>query len=877
MSTRYSHPPEDGHGGVLLQDHLEDVAQRVGFVVPNDARTPSGEPLPDIIETLAYVHDFGKATTYFQRYLLDGVDPDNKRYRYHAPLGSFAAYYALEAKGYDSETCLAGFVAVAKHHGRVPDVTQYVFDRTHRRENVSAQNEAERQQTAVRVQIKDILNHAPELAATVFDTATDGNGSWKEFCIRYSEGLLEDIESNVATPGTATGFDRESLSDSCYALVLECWGSLVLADKTSAAEATRECDPSEASYDAVHPSADRLNEYVRSLEKDVRADPNGTRAERLNYYRSRARSAVLKNAESFAEDGGGVATLTLPTGMGKTLSGLSAAVEIRDQCGGERIIYALPFTSIIDQVVDEIEEIYKTDTAGRLLTAHHHLSETTIRDEGERDNRERDADADEEDRNDDVVGMLAESWRAGLTVTTFVQLFESLAGPTNKQSMKLPALRDSVVILDEPQSLPLDWWKLVPRLVTLLTERYGATVIAMTATQPQLFDDASELVDDPDTYFEATERVMYELDRSAEQYIEEREGAKSYDDAAVTLLEAADTDESALAICNTIDSARKLTNCIIDRNPPIMDVADTYTAELERVGDVDKIDPVVVADAVVNAGDQSILHLSTRLRPVDRLRLIETAKELTKRDHQLITVSTQLVEAGVDISFDCVYRDLAPIDSIVQAAGRCNRSFERDQGRVTVWWLETPDEQEKTPAEAVYNRGTALLPIAAETLESVRNGKSFSETAVTRTAVEEYYERLHEDKNVGSETYPTYVDEANGQELADLSLIDHCLAVDVIVCRTAADRRKVESVRDALNQYDFDTVDSLMRALRTKQISVPIYRTDSEEAEKLGTLDTIHSETDIRWIDTTTPQYDGFFDPATGFVVPDSTAERRFL
>ncbi|THE65346.1 CRISPR-associated endonuclease Cas3'' [Salinadaptatus halalkaliphilus] len=891
MPTRYSHPPEDGHddpssgsnGGVLLFDHLEDVAKRTGHVVPDDARTPEGEPLQDVVETLAYVHDFGKATTFFQDYLLESVEPDRKMYRYHAPLGSFAAFYALEAKGYDAETCLAGFVAVAKHHGSIPDVASYVFDRSHRRENVSEQTQTEQSQTAIRLQIKDILDHAPDLASEVFEAATDGHGSWSEFCERYAGNLLDDIESTVTTTETGS-FDYESLSESCYALVLECWGSLVLADKTSAAQAGSGDDVSEATYAADSPSLSQLDEHVAEIEAGVTADPNGTRSEQLNHYRSRARRRVLENAASFAENGGGVATLTLPTGMGKTLSGLSAAMEIRDRTGGDRIVYALPFTSIIDQVVDEIEEIYDADTAGRLLTAHHHLSETTIRDE-EHSGEDSDQEADDADQNDDVAGMLAESWRAGLTVTTFVQLFESLAGPANTQSMKLPALRDSVVILDEPQSLPLDWWKLVPRLVAVLTERYDATVIAMTATQPQLFDettpfveDATELVDDPDVYFKTTERVTYELDSSTERYIDEQTGPKSYEGAAAELLEAIADGESALAICNTIDSAQTLTEHVTGGHSELVDIGETYAGELERCSSVDNVDPRVLANRIMDSGENSVLHLSTRLRPVDRLTLIETAKILTEHGHPLVTVSTQLVEAGVDISFDRVYRDLAPIDSIVQAAGRCNRSFERESGIVTVWWLDVPEEQQKTPAEAVYNRGPSLLPVAAETLAEVRvAGSTLPETAVARTAVKRYYERLHQEKNVGKDAYPTYVDDARGDKLEALSLIEQRRAIDVVISRTDEDRELIEEAKAASKRYDFETVDSLMDKLRTKQISVPIYQSDSREARELSDLPPVHSETEIRCLDPSKSQFENFFDPTTGFVVPDNTVERRFL
>ncbi len=873
----YSHPPEDGYEGVYLRDHLDDVARRTSAVVPAEATTPDDESLRQVVETLAYVHDFGKATRFFQEYLRNGTEPEYKPCRYHAPIGSFAAYYALDTQGFETETCLAGFVAVAKHHGRLPDVTQYVYDRAYSSENSTggSQTNDEQLQAAIAMQLNDIEDHVPELAADVLDDATHGDGSWDGFRYSYKE-LLDEIAATVATE-SGTTITRESLSESCYGLILEIWGSLVLADKTSAASRSEEANVG-STYEGTQPSLQVLDEYVADLEASSPADPKGSRTERLNHYRSRARSAVVENAKQFAEAGGGVATLTLPTGMGKTLSGLSAAQTVRDELGGERIVYALPFTSIIDQVVDEVEDIYETDTLGRLLTAHHHLSETKIVDED-------DADADNADKNDDVSGMLAESWRAGLTVTTFVQLFESLAGPANKQSMKIPALRDSVVILDEPQSLPLDWWKLVPRLVAILTEQYDATVIAMTATQPQLFDEATdrgedvtELVNDPDVYFEATERVQYELDASTERYIETQEAPKSYAEAGSELLTSVDAGASTLAVCNTIDSARALFDELTNSQRPLLNVGDIYADELSTVETTADIDPKTLASRIEERSDRSVLHLSTRLRPVDRLKLIETAKELTDDEHGLITISTQLIEAGVDISFDCVYRDLAPIDSIVQAAGRCNRSFEREQGRVIVWWLDVPDEQQKTPAEAVYNRGATLLPVAAETLDAVREeDELLSETAVARTAVKKYYKTLHADKNVGKQEYAEYVDDARGEKLGELSLIDQRNAVDIIICRTESERRQVEQVHEAWKNYEFDRVRRLMGKLKQARVSIPIYYGESDKKEKLSQLNRVHSDTDVRWLDVRKHGSGQYFDQNTGFVIPDSTAERRIL
>lgn len=868
MAPIYSHPPEGERKGIELADHLADVAERVEYVVADDATTPANEALQSVVETLARVHDFGKATTFFQEYLLEDRSPDPEALRHHAPLGSFAAYYALDVQGFDTETCLAGFVAVAKHHGRLPDVAEYVHERAHFREGVSDgdRTSAERRLAAVARQIRDIDEHAPTLAENVFETATAREGSWASFYDGFGE-LRGEVVDIVATSGTAPGIDRDSLSDSCYGLVLQSWSSLLLADKTSAARARNEPE----TYAPERPSFDRLSDHIEDIEEETSADPQGTRAERLDHFRSRARTDVLSSTRELADDGGGIATITLPTGMGKTLTGLSAAFDLRDRLGGDRVVYALPFTSIIDQVVDEVSEVYDTDTTGRLLTAHHHLAETVIRDE---------TDAEEADRTDDIAGMLAESWRAGLTVTTFVQLFESLAGPGNRQSMKLPALRNSVVVLDEPQSLPLDWWKLVPRLVDLLTEQYGATVVAMTATQPELFEGSTELVDDPGAYFEAGERVRYDLDVSTERYMDDQSGPKTHEHAAAELGDAFEAEESALAVCNTIASARKLTECVAERNTHV-DVAGVYTAELDATDNADTdpldgVEPAAVTKRIVSKGEPALLHLSTRLRPMDRLTLVEVAKRLTDRSHPIVTVSTHLVEAGVDISFERVYRDLAPIDSIVQAAGRCNRSFERDRGRVTLWWLDAPGDQQKTPAEAVYNRGPSLLPVAAETLASVRgDGNTLSETAVARDAVTRYYQRLREGKDVGRQAYADYVDEARADELADLSLIDQRRAADVLVSRTEGERELVEQVREAASGYEFEKLRRLLDKTKPLRISVPYYREDSETAEAIGQLERLVEDEGLYYLDVR--RYDSYFDETTGFVVPETSVSHQFL
>lgn len=241
-----------------------------------------------------------------------------------------------------------------------------------------------------------------------------------------------------------------------------------------------------------------------------------------------------------------------------------------------------------------------------------------------------------------------------MVVTTFVQVFESLAGPTNARSMKLPSLYGSVVVLDEPQALPLEWWPLVDRLVELLTEEYGASVIAMTATQPELLSagdrEPFSLVADPDPYYDELDRLDFVLHPSAiamlpGQDSEESDtidddaesAALSYDRAGDLVATRADDGDSVLAICNTIDSARELAESIADRTIPV-DVNEVYDELLNDADEsTESIPPKrTSADAARRrrSGQPLLVHLTTRHRPCDRRHLIDVASTSPKRVNQ---------------------------------------------------------------------------------------------------------------------------------------------------------------------------------------------------------------------------------------------------
>ena len=874
FSIRPSHHGPNGEP-IPLKRHLDDVADRVDLLVPVETRTPEGDSLRELTRRIALVHDIGKLTDWFRLHLADEKrEPEEPTH--HAPIGALVAHYVLSTSGFDESDPLVGFLAVARHHGRLPNTGTYVqrtsADRTESRLRHLFRTEAI-------TQADHINETVPELANRVITRATDGEGSWTEFHEWLTDsrerGQYADVASHVLGGVTLTSLETERLPDRFYGGVMQAWSALVFADKTSAASLTTGIDVEREAYDATVPDRKAIDAHVRNLMTDAASKDLDTDTRRLNADRERARRRVRARAKRFARKDGSIATLTLPTGLGKTLSGLDAALTVFEETPGDgRVVYALPFTSIIDQVASVSTDVFSVDAHDDLLTVDHHLEETQIP-------LPEYPETVTDDEKEHLAAMLGESWRSGLVVTTFVQLFESLAGPGNGQSMKLPSLYGSVIVLDEPQALPLDWWPLVERLGEVLVEEYDATIIAMTATQPKLFTNGGtpyELIGDPDPYFEPLDRLTFELHRSVETSLDGDPVPVGYTNAANRITDRLENGHSTLAICNTIDSARELAAALLDHGDPI-NVNEIYHQRLEsHDGWTESLDTEGTTSAALNArskNDSLLVHLTTRHRPIDREHLIEVACTLTERDVPIAFVSTQLVEAGVDVSFDEVFRDFAPLDSLVQAAGRCNRSFDRDRGRVTVWTLAPPEGREHTPSSSVYDRGgDSLIKLTSLALADVYDGEPIPEPTVTREAVSAYFESLDE-RGVGSREYVDFVDRADAEELGSLSLIDERPAVEIIAVRT---KDEADAVREINEVYarDWDRFDELLDQMKPLQVSVPFYGYD-EASEPLEHCNRLHPDAERRQIDGRPERHNGFFDATDGVVIPDTSAEARLL
>ncbi len=368
--------------------------------------------------------------------------------------------------------------------------------------------------------------------------------------------------------------------------------------------------------------------------------------------------------------------ITAPTGSGKTLTGLAAglAIKARKQTlGRSRLVYCLPFTSIIDQnstVYQDVLEANGLTPDSDLLLTHHHLSDLTYR------------------RGDEFIedgaDLLVETWQSEIVVTTFYQLLYTFFSSRNANLKRLSALKNAVVILDEAQAIPHRYWEDIRTMFRYAVDKLGTTFILMTATMPLILqtEEVVELLPSYESRFEGLSRTKIVNQTNKEIRL---------DELRMALLER---------IQETPDISRIV---ILNRRSPVRDLF-RHLAEKQ----------------------QNVHMLSTDLRPLDRSSVLERIR----RPFTLVT--TQLIEAGVDISADEVWRDIAPLDAIVQSAGRCNRHWERQEGPLNL-------------VQLVDGRGRMAVPpydgfLVETTLEALsQEGQEIVESRFHKLASNYYY------------------------------------------------------------------------------------------------------------------------------------------
>ncbi|MCI0667514.1 MAG: CRISPR-associated helicase Cas3', partial [Methylococcaceae bacterium] len=404
-------------------------------------------------------------------------------------------------------------------------------------------------------------------------------------------------------------------------------------------------DPEKAMVRSNSAAMWQLLECFDGFIENLKAQANDTPLNRI-------RSDILVQCRNTARKKPGVFTLTVPTGGGKTLSSLAFALEHAITHNKQRIIYAIPYTSIIEQTADIFRSLFAP--LGEVLIEHH--SNT---------------DADQFDKEHNWSRLATENWDAPLIVTTTVQLFESLYAARTSRCRKLHNLIDSVIVIDETQLLPVEHLNPIRHVIDTLQKYYGVTFVLSTATPTGLDSqhdpfgrqllqgiESQEIIHEAGQYYTELKRVGIELPQRFDE-------PSSWQEIREQLVE----HESVLCVVNTRKDARALFEMM----------------------------------------PKGSFHLSAMMCAEHRSQVIKVIRTRLKQGQPTRVISTQLIEAGVDLDFPVVYRALSGLDSIVQAAGRCNREGRPGRGRVVVF---VPPS--KTPS--------GMLTVSTQTAISVLSG-----------------------------------------------------------------------------------------------------------------------------------------------------------
>jgi CRISPR-associated endonuclease/helicase Cas3 len=597
-----------------LEDHLLGVAEIAKTHASKVGLKSQGE-------LIGLLHDLGKYSNEFQVYLKSAVglinqdedefvDARGLRGKVdHSTAGAQLVWEELSKQG--SMGQIVGQVlalCISSHHSGLIDclssnVSGPVEDNFTRRINKSDS----------KTHISEVMTKIDASITKRFNELLDDSG--------LIGNLKESIRQLALRDG---GTDQDQIARFKIGLLVRfLFSCLIDADRINTAD-----------FENPHSAKNRLNgQYagwdllVERLERKLQGFGTGNPIDNL-------RRQISDHCHDNASRVKGIYTLTVPTGGGKTLASLRFALHHAKKWGMDRIIYIVPFTTVIDEnaeVVRTILELSEEDR-GRIVLEHH--SNLTPEEQGWKEK------------------ILTENWDAPVIFTTSVQLLEALFGAGTRGARRMHQLASAVLVFDEVQTIPVNCVHLLNNAINFLVEHCGSTAVLCTATQPLLnrvdkskgalrFAADSEIMPNVAQLFDDLKRVDVLNQRKS--------GGWTNEEIAHLALAEAEKSGSCLVIVNTKKSAKAIFQICQKQT-----VIPTY-------------------------------HLSTNMCPAHRKKILaQIRKFLTPPVSPVICISTQLIEAGVDIDFGSVIRCSAGLDSVGQAAGRCNRHKRRDLGRVYV-------------------------------------------------------------------------------------------------------------------------------------------------------------------------------------------------
>lgn len=447
---------------------------------------------------------------------------------------------------------------------------------------------------------------------------------------------------------------------------------------------------------------------------------------------NRLRADLLSSCVKSAQNRPGIFTLSAPTGSGKTLSMLAFALEHAGRWGLQRVIMIIPYLTIIEQTANTYKKIFRSifisKDVERYILEHHSLAGMNEYEDGKNLGFE------DDDRRH--IQFISENWDAPIIITTSVQFLESLFSNRPFACRKLHRLANSVILFDEVQTIPTAL--AIPTLATLsrLSERYGATVLFSTATQPA-FSHLDETVKkycfsgwSPKEIVPPETGLFKRMRRTYVQWPENIYHSTGWQDLADRLLRA----------------ERRQGLCIVNLKRHASHLLDILRMEL----------------------GEGLFHLSTNMCPAHRSMVLDDVRQRLKSNKTCLLISTQCIEAGVDVDFPSVFRAFGPLDAIVQAAGRCNRNGNLDVGGVVVFIPE-----ERAYPDRGYEQATDVTAILFR--ERGAGNMDINDTSIFT----EYYRRLYKVSRPESQNKELY-DAINIQDFKRVSELYRLIDQDTI-------------------------------------------------------------------------------------------------
>jgi len=626
------------HPSKLLFNHLNDTKKRAFdildrkiFSIPDNFPI-NKESIKNILYYSTIFHDFGKSTSYFQN-KLQGLD--NSYLSHHSLLSSIIGYYYYQKKYNNKLEGILVYLLIAHHHSNFLNFDNMILTKLDEDSNLTFYKQI---QSIDETEINEIYNK--------FNIEIDIKNLNKE---KLQKICFEIIDFEM---------DEEYDKMYFYLLLNFLFSILIFSDKEDAIFIKP--NNKQTTNNIISPKC--IPEYLNNLKLDQKKD--------INIIRNTIFKTINQSINNYFQKKTHFLLLELPTGAGKTFNNLNIAFQFQNFLNKNyHIIYLLPFTSIIDQTFDIITQVCKDSD---ITLAKHHYASTLD--------------------NSQESSFLTESWNADITVSTFYQIFHTLFTGRNKYLKKFHNIINSIIIIDEIQAIPPQYYKLLKTIFKYLAKYFNTYFIFSTATNPPILSSSDVEIIKKNQYDTKFNRYTLIFDNNIiDLNIFLENAMKKIKNKKYSKI---------LFMLNTIKTSQQIYN------------------ELKQK----KI-----------FKDYEFIYLSSSILPIDRKNKIEKIKDTKKKQ---IIVTTQVIEAGVDLDVDVIFRDFAPLDSLIQSAGRVNRNNRMQNSFIFVNSLKE-NTSSKTFAQMIYN--VILLDVTQEILSK----KEYDEASL-RIVLSTFYKKVTE-------------------------------------------------------------------------------------------------------------------------------------